>query len=344
MGDDLSLIFSNDRLVSMAKANGLAINQTSWEDTARSKNSCWGPNISDMTLVADNRLMPMIRKPNYEDVSADVKIENFVVPVGNEVGIPTKRIPFKKYLENAGLYTKNEKIKNLYTKRDETILTSAQFCIVPETSNFNVRLFNYQSYEKNPAVLVIMVSQDGTSATCVTKENQDIFFNLKSKAFDFTAKRLSEDRKEKGIESLEQKMTQDEQERNALFIFQVPLKVEKMKSRSYEMQMAMKSCKSKGKKGIEHAVLSLGKERGIFQGTEDLTLERDPEFPIRCTIQYYQITDTLDIPSTVFENFSAKINHVYNSGEAMGSLVVDRPSKRKTESEMDEPIFALFKE
>lgn len=71
-------------------------------------------------------------------------------------------------------------------------------------------------------------------------------------------------------------------------------------------------------------------------------MERDPQFPIRCTIQYYQITDTLDIPTEIFEAFSAKINHVYNSGEAMGSLVVDRPSKRKTETEQEPPLFSMF--
>ena len=147
MAEELSLIFGNTRLQAMAKANGLAINQTSWEDTARSKNSCWGPNISDMTLVVNGmHLMPMIRKPNYEDVSADVKIENFVVPIGNENGEATRKISLKFYLENIAEYTDNPKVGNLFIERDTEISTSAQFCIVPEASNFNVRLFNYQSH------------------------------------------------------------------------------------------------------------------------------------------------------------------------------------------------------
>ena len=57
-----------------------------WEDTGRSKGSCWGPNISDMTLAIteDYNLMPVIRRDNFSDETCDVKIENFKVNIGNE--------------------------------------------------------------------------------------------------------------------------------------------------------------------------------------------------------------------------------------------------------------------
>jgi hypothetical protein len=45
--------------------HGLTIMSTAWEDASRYKNSCWGNNITDMTLkVKDKRTgEPIIRTP-----------------------------------------------------------------------------------------------------------------------------------------------------------------------------------------------------------------------------------------------------------------------------------------
>jgi hypothetical protein len=40
----------NQRIISLVESNGMKIMNVAWEDTGRTKNSCFGPNISDMTL------------------------------------------------------------------------------------------------------------------------------------------------------------------------------------------------------------------------------------------------------------------------------------------------------
>ena len=68
----------------MAQDNGLNITNVTWEDAGRFKDSCWGPNISDMTLNTNGKNMPVIRRPNFSDKTADMKIRHFKVTVGNE--------------------------------------------------------------------------------------------------------------------------------------------------------------------------------------------------------------------------------------------------------------------
>lgn len=63
---------------------------------------------------------------------------------------------------------------NLLAERDTHVLVSAQaaFLPVPQQgiAEFNPVIFNYQSYAANPAVLAIVVTAEGTSATIIDNE------------------------------------------------------------------------------------------------------------------------------------------------------------------------------
>lgn len=48
---------------------GLDVMSVAWEDNARSKNSSWGPCISDMTLNVMDNALPLVRHPNFEDLT-----------------------------------------------------------------------------------------------------------------------------------------------------------------------------------------------------------------------------------------------------------------------------------
>ncbi len=339
----------------LAQAYGLNINSVSWEDTARTKGSCWGPNISDMTLSVDGTNMPMIRRPNFSDVTCDLSIDNFMVTVGNEIKEDKdvevvdklKRIPLKEYLQNISKYCENDKVKSMYLERDEHILAASQACVLPLKDGeveFNVRLFNYQSSTDNPAVLVVVASSQGTSCQVVTDYQQKLYFNKAGGATNFLAKRLSDDRTEKGV-STEGAMTADEKDRNVLFVYQIPLKHKKV-TRSYSndsfgleccMMSACAVPQSKGiSRGMEDAVIRAGKVHSEFEGTKGLELERDDRYPIRCTLQYYKVTDTEEIPSSTFEELSEQLNRIYKQAEAKGSLVVE-DSDRKTEKTVSVP-------
>jgi hypothetical protein len=53
----------------IASRYGLEISRVAWEDAGRSKGSEWGPCVSDMTLDVNGTALPLIRYPNYEDLT-----------------------------------------------------------------------------------------------------------------------------------------------------------------------------------------------------------------------------------------------------------------------------------
>jgi hypothetical protein len=354
-------LVSNQSVRSLAHSYGLAVNTVSWEDTGRTKGSCWGPNISDMTLYVEPYNMPVVRKPNFADLTADRKIEDFTVAVGNESGEPLRQIPFKEYLEN---------IKPMLLERDSNLLVSSQACILPLSDGeveFCVHLYNYQSNDSfDPAVLVIVASAQGTSAQAVFGTTK-LYLNDNGRSFNLKASRLSDDRLKRGV-PLEGPMTDDEKNRNALFIYQVPLKQKHHPiPKWYDTDILegcapltgyftspapsftspapnMASCpspRSKGaSRGFEKAVLSKGRDMGRFTGTEDLMLTRDDRFPIRCTVQYYNVTDVATLSEDQIKDLAQLIGKVYESAPATGSLVVST-NDRVTESTL-KPVAQNF--
>lgn len=379
-------IASNQRCVQQAQRAGLAIQTVSWEDTGRYKNSSVGPNISDLTLRINAKsdshtLLPMIRYANFSDKTADLPIDQFHVTVGNETkstGIfssrTLKRITLKEYLENLGDYVKTASgtpAKSLYCpERDSVVLASAQYCILPLASGtveFNVNLYNYQSSSDEPAVLVLVCSQKGTSAQAIFGGTTQLYFNNGTEASNYVAERLKEERRRLG-KNEDAKMDSDENERNCLFIYQIPLKVKErtrgfslfsggMEStnccddvlteccgnmdmveqcRVVEQCHMVEQCQSFSKSatrslGMDNAMLSVGKSHSKFEGIKDFTLERDTRFPIRCTCQFYKTTDEQTIPDEAWTEMKNRIDTIYTKGLAQGSLVTDGKTERKTE-------------
>ena len=197
--DEVSNLTYNQPLKSLFESYGLNVMNVTWEDMARNKNSCWGPNISDMTLCLPNgQCMPVIRKPNFADVSVDYSIDKLSVVVGNESGKELQNISLKEYLQNIDLYTANT-VQPMFKQRDEKILTSSQCCVLPvekDKVDFSVKLYNYQSYKENPKVLVIVSSSMGTSCQIING-NSELHFNDNGVASRFCVQRLEDDRKER---------------------------------------------------------------------------------------------------------------------------------------------------
>lgn len=385
----------NFALKSLMSSYGLNISNVTWEDTARNKNSCWGPNISDMTLVVNNTRMPVIRRPNFADVTVDHTINNFNVTVGNESNNALKRTQLTEYLENIKKYTNNDKIKTPMFNKDEKILCSTQACLLPAEKNevnFNVTLFNYQSTVENPAVLVIIASNQGTSAMILNNKTTDIDFNKNGRAHDFIAERLKEERIRLG-KNTEDPMTDEEKQRNVLFIYQIPLKYKQpnrqtifynnmpfkslfSNSNSYSNNVEMcnlaESCDSlptfesfkvnnKGsstdhrmvgsfkekKAGLDNAMLRVSNnDKGMFKGVGNNELERDFNYPIRCTLQYYWITDTEILTEEQIKQISKQLEVFYEKSENKSSLVfsnTERPTEPNLNKNYDLPnnIFNL---
>src|ERR1700680_3905690 len=98
----------------LARRHALQILNLTWEDTARYKGSAVGPNISDMTIQVQRPVpggdryeltcMPVIRYPNFSDLSADIVPEHFFVLVGNEKGSPLEKVTLRQFLSDLRRY------------------------------------------------------------------------------------------------------------------------------------------------------------------------------------------------------------------------------------------------
>lgn len=205
----------------LAARRGLQVLNVTWEDTGRYKGSAVGPNISDMTIqvqVQDPRTneyslfcMPVIRYPNFSDISADLSPDKFYLLAGNERGGPLRRVTLREFLRDVRRYlTRRESWKgrgtSLLARRDTHVLVSAQACFLPVprhgTAQFNPVLFNYQSYGGDPAVLTILATREGTSVTVIDNKRdafragrtwgQRLFFNQSGERASLTGERMSD--------------------------------------------------------------------------------------------------------------------------------------------------------
>lgn len=350
---------NDSKIQKRAKKLGLDVLDLTWEDTARFEGSCVGPNISDMTIQVEHdgnlSCMPVVRYPNFADRSADVPIDRFGVLVGNEKGKKLKPVSLKKYLGDLRKYLsepKSWKGRRKSLLADDThVLVSAQSCFLPVPrsglATFNPVLFNYQSHAGSPAVLAIVATREGTSATIIDNERdgfsagmtwgQRLFFNEDGERASFTGERVSDF---EGDENDGPVAEGDEHSLNAVLLIQVPLKQKPVKRRrmaAYEacagaapmMERAM--CDS----DVEAAVIGHGDTEGPFTEIDGLAIERDPRFPIRVTVQLYRATATGQASPQDIAEIAEEIAKIYADADYTGSLVVDPDRSRPTAPELE---------
>lgn len=97
-----------------------------------------------------------------------------------------------------------------------------------------------------------------------------------------------------------------------------------LSNQSREHDIEKKSLK---KIGLDNAMLRVSdKDKGSFEGTRGLTLERDFRYPIRCTLQYYWITDTEEISQEQISQIASQLETFYTNSFNKSSLIygIDR--------------------
>jgi len=244
--DDLPLQDTLDRVKQMTNDYqvqnlvsqvGLTINNVTWEDCARNKDSVWGPCISDMTLQVNDDRMPVIRYANYTDKTWDVEIQKIPIVINNEkLNSKLETVSLQHYLQNFDQYMSNPPLNKNYNllvtnpnakQKDTHVVMSAQACFLPvekaKETKFNVALFNYQSKKNDPAILVIVATSKGSSAQVIEGNEQKLLFNHNGKKADFSAQRLTDNRIEKGL-NIQGEMSKEEKQDNVIMIIQIPLK------------------------------------------------------------------------------------------------------------------------
>ncbi len=331
----VSNLVNDQNTTALLKKHGLVATSVAWEDTGRSKNSSLGPNISDMTLVvrSDNKdvRMPMIRYPNYKDLTTDVPSHVFHVPVGNE-----------KRHEILDKILLSDYLGDLFCSRDSNILTSVQCCVLPvragKVTEFTVQLFNYQSEDDDPAVLAVMVTRGGTSSQIITRKNQNLLFNDELVGKYLSVKSLQDTRTDSSNDVVFNKatsytdMSSTEMEDNMILIFQVPLVTKpRAQSRgSYSLESYTVVPESMACRGMDYGQIKVGstiEKTDVFERTAKMVLKRDVRFPIRCTVQYYRVTDQ----DNVIESDVADIANQLKQYSSLTSSLVTETTSRVTE-------------
>lgn len=288
-------LVDNQSSQSLAHNSGLSIQELSREDTVRDKGFC----LVDITLQVQDQsgkdhCLPVIRKENFFSSISDALLESFKVQVENETD-PGKMttISLKEYLQNISQYSNHRQISgSLLAERDEKgIIHGVQTCLLPaekEEVEFTVALFNYQFCEKNPALLIIVASSEGTSAQIVDNEKirkgQKFDFNQVGKQFSYLAQKK------------EELSSEQEMERKKLLIVQIPLQVE---TPAFDPSYA--DCVQTGGIvfGIDRGIAGLGldnEQNGAEEAHREIldshgsNVKRDPQLPIQVTTQFYKVT------------------------------------------------------
>jgi hypothetical protein len=338
-----------------------------WEDTGRWEGSSVGPNISDVTIEVQEKdrngrvrtsLMPVIRAPNFSDVTGDIQMDKINIPVGNHTAQgQLATVTLSELLRDPTRYMslpQKGKIRgaSLLAKRDSHVLVSAQTAFLPVPkegeATFWPVIFNYQSYKKNPAVLTILVTRQGTSMTIVDNSRdtisggQRLFFNDRGQRAPLTAERLS-DVIDHGATKNGEAASSLGADANLMMLIQVPLKQRPLPRRAYKLSAPMGGAadgdamaspepaqERSRRSDVEVAVLGHGPQLGPYTELDGLTIERDPRFPVRVTVQFYQATSTGKISPADARGFAQQIKKVYKSADYVGSLVVDPNRQRPT--------------
>lgn len=351
----------------LARESGLSITNVSWEDVARTKDSCWGPCISDMTLSVEGRDMPLIKNTsNFNDETWDVEIEKIPLVVGNHNGSELKTVTLKEYLGALREYLHSpekwlgDEKSLLIDGKDQHVICNAQACFLPLDTDgeakFNVSIYNYQARPSDPAVLSIVASVNGTSARVLDSRTKlQLFHNNDGQRASYVGQRLSDFRRETGSElDADAPMTASERSQNMLLVIQVPLKqkpVSRLRGENYGgfrggrgggsgrgghsgMKQVRLKCKRKYSVNVESAIIKVGEDEGEFSEINGLRMERDTRFPIRVTMQYYKATSNGAVDSAVLESIAEELQGARKWAVAISSLVTETTNRTTEHSQV----------
>lgn len=362
-------MIDDGRAADLAAAYKLQLLNVLWEDTGRWEGSSVGPNISDVTIEVEgysngkthrSYLMPVMRHDNYVDKTADVKMDKILIPVGNQAKSgQLELVSLTELLQDPAKYmtgTGKGKIKggSLWAKRDTHALVSAQHAFLPVPKEGQAKfwpvIFNYQSAKKNPAVLTILVTRQGTSITIIDNDRdtvgddswgQRLYFNNAGERAPLIAERLA-DVKASGVTANGENAQNLGDDSNVLMLIQVPLKYREPRRDKAPMKMAESMADAptegglaapsssptggggalRGRSDVDVAVLGHGASEGPYTELDGVTVTRDARFPVRVTLQFYQATSNGVISRDNVKAMAGQIRKVYGKGDFVGSLVV----------------------
>jgi hypothetical protein len=366
----------NEHATRLVNRAGLQMLNVLWEDTGRWQGSALGPNISDVTIEVEMKdargrsrtaLMPVMRYENFTDKTGDVDLRKLMIPIGNQqAGGALSYVSLRDFLATPDRFLslpQKGRIKGgtLLAQRDRHALVSAQATFLPipreGKATFWPVIFNYQSTRKNPAVLTLLVTRQGTSLTIVDNARdtlgqgswgQRLFFNNGGQRAPLTAERLS-DVQASGVTMNGESAASLGADANLLMIVQVPLRFRAPPRRMSKdlgggaagnaapatAAAPAKEAQAARRSDVEVAVLGHGPQLGPYTELDGLTIERDPRFPVRVTVQFYQATSNGVLAAADVSGLRAQIKKVYAAADFVGSLVVPTAADRARPTNWD---------
>jgi hypothetical protein len=181
---------------------------------------------------------------------------------------------------------------------------------------------------------------------------QRLFFNKSGQRAPLTAERLS-DVRSSGVTMNGEAADSLGADANLMMIIQVPLKYRAPVARAMLAAPAKVASGGGGpaaapappppsggkhaaaRSDVETAVLGHGPELGPYTELDGLTIERDPRFPVRVTVQFYQATSNGVLAAADIRNLRAQIKKVYAMADYVGSLVVPTAADRQRPTNWD---------
>ena len=194
-------------------------------------------------------------------------------------------------------------------------------------------------------------TREGTSVTVIDNQRdgfdagatwgQRLFFNKNGERASLTGQRLSDFQTAETLPSGPEP-TMPEAEAaglNMVMLIQVPLKQAEPFWQAAPMadapMMESTAAASGNRSNVEAAVIGHGNVEGPFTEIDNLKIERDPNFPIRVTVQFYKATSNGVVSADNMREIHEQIQKVYDDADYVGSLVLDGRQDRPTEYEGD---------
>ncbi|KDO23108.1 hypothetical protein SPRG_11952 [Saprolegnia parasitica CBS 223.65] len=335
----VAAMVDDDDVQAAARRKGLHVVNVAWEDCARFIDRCWGPCISDMTLVTRRTRMPVLRAPNFQDPIMRIPTRQIMLTVGNESpyeDAPLTKISLQEYLETITKYTELE--HSIYApQHDDQAVVSTQACFLPiekeaeSKTEFHVGLFNYQSRADDPAVLVLVCTDAGTSAQVVSQRDTALFCNHHGLKHSFAAERLSQDRAKRGVDAADVAMTADEEARNYVMIVQIPLQQKPkptLRKVARSRSARPNNVVAPSRVDVEAAIISISDDaKGPYPKLSRFShVQRDTRYPLRVTVQFYQATSNGRVTPNVVRALAKKMASVKANATWWGSLVTANAS------------------
>lgn len=342
-----------------AQAEGLDIVSVSWDDPSRvGTNSPWGANIIDASLsveMADAKtgettsaLMPIVRAPNLQDVTADIDMDNFKINVGNARGEPLRQISLRQALEKPWelmtdpdkwpLRDANGSKVGLYAPgTDSQALVAAQSSLLPVSkeggqatftpSAYSYTSFNHDEHGPQPTVLTLMVTREGTSMEILGDDEEKVgfgadrlHFNENGQRAPLTAERAAQS--SVAVDTSGNGQGNADQANRILFI-QVPLIPEHTRPRWGGGILESVAFRAAPGPDLDDAVIGHGPTEGPYSEEMGKGWKRDTDVPVRVTVQFAKtLSDPKSLDAAALKGIRAEIDAVYENASRVGSLVM----------------------